>query len=70
MDKLEIENIAREQETYEISRKSVAKCLFVPERPATKSDLELLEKCESDIRADFLAKKAISTAEEFEFSPQ
>jgi len=49
MDKLEIERIAKEIGTYEISSKSVTPCSAVPSKPSTRATIEKLEAEEAKL---------------------
>jgi len=49
MDKLEIERIAREIGTYEISTEKKTECGAVPKHPQTKADRLKVEELENDI---------------------
>jgi thiamine biosynthesis protein ThiI len=58
LDKVEIENIAREIGSYEITAKSTDGCTAVPRSPATQSHLEVIIKLENELGLDTLCSEA------------
>jgi thiamine biosynthesis protein ThiI len=49
LDKVEIENIARNIGTYKITAISTDGCTAVPKRPATRSKIKIIKKIEEDL---------------------
>jgi thiamine biosynthesis protein ThiI len=49
LDKVEIENIARNIGTYKITAKTTDGCTAVPKGPATRSKINVIEKLESEL---------------------
>ena len=64
-DKLEIEKIARDIETYEISIQPHQDCcvLFVPRQVTTRARLPALEAAEEDLDVEGLVEKGVANAE-------
>lgn len=65
LDKIEIINIARKIETYDISIEPQPDCcsIFMPDYPATKSKIEILEEDETRFSWQELMGRAISDGE-------
>lgn len=63
MDKLEIEAIAKEIGTYEISIRPTNGCLVVPNRPITEASPDRVMKMSTDIDLDALAKTSADNAQ-------
>jgi thiamine biosynthesis protein ThiI len=65
LDKVEIIDIARKLETYEISIEPQPDCcsIFMPDYPATKSKIEILEEDETQFPWQELMEKAINDIE-------
>ena len=49
LDKVEIEDIARKTGTYGLTAKSTEGCTAVPEGPATKSRVSVIEELEDEL---------------------
>ncbi len=64
-DKEEIINLSKKIGFYEFSSRPYDDCcsLFVPKHPATKSDIETIEKIENKLKLDKLLKEAVKKAE-------
>lgn len=62
-DKVEIENIAKEIGTYEISIRPGLCCTIVPDRPATASTIEKLSAEEAKVDVDELVEDALRQVE-------
>jgi thiamine biosynthesis protein ThiI len=64
-DKLEIERIARDIETYEISIQPHQDCcvLFVPRQVTTRARIPALEAAEADLDVEGLVEKGVANAE-------
>jgi len=62
MDKLEIEAIAKEIGTYEISIRPTNGCLIVPERPITEAEPQKVIAMSEKIDVDSLGKKSADSA--------
>ena len=62
-DKIEIIEIAKKINTYEISIRPYQDCctVFVPEKPAIKPKLELVAKLEEELDIETLVNDAISS---------
>lgn len=60
LDKIEIERIAKDIGTYEISSEKEPPCGAVPKSPATRSPKEAIEDAEKNLDAEGTAEKAIS----------
>lgn len=60
LDKLEIESIAKERGTYEISILPGACCTLVPKRPSTYSNLSVVLAEEDNLDIEGLAKEAFN----------
>lgn len=60
MDKVEIERIARQIGTFEISTRLVAGCSAVPRYPETKAKLEDVRKAEESLDIPALIEPAIA----------
>ena len=58
LDKIEIEDIARIIGTYKLTAKSTEGCKAVPEGPATRSRIEVIEGLEKDLDLVALCKEA------------
>lgn len=58
LDKIEIEDIARRIGTYKLTAKSTEGCTAVPEGPATRSRIEVIEGLEKDLDLVALCKEA------------
>jgi thiamine biosynthesis protein ThiI len=58
LDKVEIEKIAREIGTYDITAKSVDGCTVVPENPATRSNIEVITEIEEKLNLIELCQEA------------
>jgi len=58
LDKIEIEDIARRIGTYNLTAKSTEGCTAVPEGPATRSRIEVIEGLEKDLDLVALCTKA------------
>ncbi len=58
LDKIEIEDVARRIGTYNLTAKSTDGCTAVPEGPATKSRIEVIEGLEKDLDLVALCKEA------------
>jgi len=58
LDKIEIEDMARAIGTYELTAKSTEGCKAVPEGPATRSRIEVIEGLEKDLDLVDLCKEA------------
>lgn len=58
LDKTEIEDIAREIGSYKLTAKSTDGCTAVPEGPATKSRVEVIEALENDLDVITMCKEA------------
>lgn len=63
MDKVEIERIARQIGTFEVSTRSVAGCSAVPQYPETRARLEEILKAEKGLNMSTLAKSALAKLE-------
>ena len=63
MDKIEIENIARRIGTYDVTAKKVEVCQCVPNKPATRSKLEVIETLEKDLDLLKLCREAAGKIE-------
>lgn len=57
LDKVEIEEIARQIGTYEVTAKSVDGCTAVPKNPVTRSNLEVVEKIEDSLKLEKICQK-------------
>jgi len=62
MDKLEIEAIAKEIGTYEISIRPTNGCLIVPERPITEAEPQKVIAMSEKIDVDCLGKNSADSA--------
>lgn len=62
-DKIEIERIAREISTYEISIRPGVCCTIVPEKPATVSKIERIREEEKKVDIENLIKDAMEKVE-------
>jgi thiamine biosynthesis protein ThiI len=62
-DKLEIERIAKEIGTYEISIRPGLCCTLVPEKPATVSRIDKIREEESKVGVERLVESALAEAE-------
>mgnify|MGYP006297444607 CR=1 FL=1 len=58
LDKVEIEKIAREIGTYDITAKTVDGCTVVPESPATRSNVEVITEIEDSLNLIELCQDA------------
>lgn len=58
LDKIEIEDVARRIGTYNLTAKSTEGCTAVPEGPATRSRIEVIEGLEKDLDLVALCKEA------------
>jgi len=63
MDKVEIERIARQIGTFEISTLLVAGCSAVPQYPETRARLEEVIKAEKGLNMPTLVKSALAKLE-------
>lgn len=65
MDKLEVINIAKDIDTFDISAEDAPDCcsVFMPKRPVTKAKIELLEDDETKLDSEALIQKAMSEME-------
>jgi thiamine biosynthesis protein ThiI len=63
LDKVEIENIARNIGTYLITAKSTDGCKAVPKRPATRCKIEVVEELEAELDLPALIKEAADQIE-------
>jgi thiamine biosynthesis protein ThiI len=63
MDKVEIEKIARRIGTYDVTAKKVEGCQCVPNKPATRSKLEVIETLEKDLDLLKLCREAADKIE-------
>jgi thiamine biosynthesis protein ThiI len=62
-DKLEIERIAKEIGTYEVSIRPGLCCTIVPEKPATVSRIDKIREEESKVEVEKLIQNAIAKVE-------
>lgn len=62
LDKLEIEAIAKEIGTFEISIRPTNGCTIVPTRPITEASPDKVVRMSTDIDLDALAKKCADSA--------
>ena len=62
-DKLEIERIAKEIGTYEISIRPGLCCTIVPDRPATVSNVERIREEEMKVSVEELVENALAEVE-------
>jgi len=69
MDKKDIMDIAKEIDTYDISKLSTICCAFVPQRPATKSTLQQMEKQEANIAIEKIIEERLKTAKVKSIAP-
>lgn len=60
LDKVEIEHLAQEIGTYEVTARSVDGCTLVPANPVTTSDLSDVKRIEADLDLPELCKTAAS----------
>jgi thiamine biosynthesis protein ThiI len=49
LDKVEIEDIARDIGSYKITAKKTNGCTAVPNRPATRSNIKIIEELENEL---------------------
>ncbi|MCL2687795.1 MAG: tRNA 4-thiouridine(8) synthase ThiI [Methanobrevibacter sp.] len=63
MDKVEIERIAKEIGTYDISKEDDGGCSAVPRYPETKADIERVREAKEDMGQDEALTKAYKTIE-------
>jgi thiamine biosynthesis protein ThiI len=63
LDKVEIENVAKEIGTYDTSIMPGSCCTFVPDKPATQARLESILEEEAKMEIDELSKNAEEEAE-------
>lgn len=62
MDKLEIEAIAKEIGTYDISIRPTAGCTIVPVKPVTEADPEKVVKFSTEVDVDAMAERSAASA--------
>jgi thiamine biosynthesis protein ThiI len=60
MDKVEIERIARQIGTFEISTQPAAGCSAVPQYPETRAELEEVLKAEENLNIPALVESALA----------
>ncbi len=72
MDKVDIMDIAKEIETYEVSIKPYEDCctVFLPKHPVTKPKIERIKRSEERLCADELIEKALGSEEICEIYPK
>ena len=72
MDKVDIMDIAKEIETYEVSIKPYEDCctVFLPKHPVTKPMIERIKRSEERLCADELIEKALGSEEICEIYPK
>ncbi|HDI53125.1 MAG TPA: tRNA 4-thiouridine(8) synthase ThiI [Candidatus Bathyarchaeota archaeon] len=58
LDKVEIEHLAMRIGTYEVTAKAVHGCTVVPDKPATKANLEVVRELEEELGLPDLCSKA------------
>jgi len=63
MDKLEVERLARETGTFEISARPALCCSAPPRRPRTKARLEEVTRAESKLAVEDMVKRDLEGAE-------
>jgi len=63
MDKVEIERIARQIGTFEISTQAVAGCSAVPQYPETRAELKEVLKAEENLNIPTLIESALAELE-------
>jgi thiamine biosynthesis protein ThiI len=57
-DKVEIERVARRIGTYDLTAKLVEGCAVVPDKPATRSKIDKIEKLEKDLELNSMCYEA------------
>lgn len=63
LDKLEIEKIAKEIGTFQISQEDDGGCKAVPKHPETKADINKVQKAKKDIQFTEIIKETANNAE-------
>lgn len=63
MDKLEVERLARQMGTFEISARPALCCSAPPRRPRTKARLEEVARAESNLAVEDMVKRDLAGAE-------
>lgn len=71
LDKIEIMNLAKKIDTYEISILPYEDCctVFMPKSPKTKPNLDIVLKQETKLNVDSLVQEAVEGTEQMIFSP-